>query len=406
MREISGRTQVIAVALITALCMLGDSMLYVVLPISWKEAGLSSLWEVGVLLSVNRLIRVPLGPLIGKWYERSGGRIGLVIAVGLAFVTTLSYGLQGFWLWLVMRCLWGVAWTFLRLGAFSLIVSVSQEHNRGQLMGLYNGLYRLGSLGGMLAGALFATWYGLATASIVLAVCSLCALALVYLFIRPSFTKKQVKPIAVGTEKSWWRQRTVVVTLGTGFVIAMVYQGMFTATLSRLIELRHPLTLVGGVVLGAAIVASLVQGIRWAWEPWAAPWFGKLADRYGRRRIFVSTLLAASVLFGLTIAPFTFAPWIAVLLGIQVTATILTTVMDTLAADEASRQTNSTALMTFYSVTTDMGAAVGPLLAFWMDGHLGLPVMYGGIAVVLLGLGWHWSRSPVSLIAMEKRQTV
>lgn len=147
MRETSGKTQVVAVALVTALCMLGDSMLYVVLPLYWREAGLGSLWEVGVLLSVNRFIRVPFGPLVGKWYERTGGRAGLVLAVVLAFVTTLSYGFQGFWLWLVMRSLWGFAWTFLRLGAYSLIVSVADGHNRGQMMGLYNGLYRLGSLG-------------------------------------------------------------------------------------------------------------------------------------------------------------------------------------------------------------------------------------------------------------------
>ncbi|MGW9129087.1 MFS transporter, partial [Paenibacillus chitinolyticus] len=188
MREVSGKTQVIAVALVTALCMLGDSMLYVVLPIYWKEAGLSSLWEVGVLLSVNRLVRVPLGPLVGKWYERTGGRTGLFLAVGLAFVTTFAYGFQGFWLWLIARCLWGVAWTFLRLGAYSLIVTVAEEHNRGQFMGLYNGLYRLGSLGGMLGGALLASVYGMFFAAVVLATLSLFALILLFLYVRPTFT--------------------------------------------------------------------------------------------------------------------------------------------------------------------------------------------------------------------------
>lgn len=78
-------------------------MLYVVLPLYWKEAGLESLWEVGVLLSINRLVRVPLNPLVSKWYERSGGRSGLLLAVALTFVSTAAYSLQGFWLWLIMR---------------------------------------------------------------------------------------------------------------------------------------------------------------------------------------------------------------------------------------------------------------------------------------------------------------
>ncbi|WP_230077412.1 MFS transporter [Brevibacillus sedimenti] len=166
-----GKTQVMALALVTAMCVLGDSVLYVALPLYWREAGLDALWQVGVLLSVNRLVRVPLGPLIGKWYERTGGRSGLAIAVFLAFVTTASYGFQGFWLWLLMRCLWGAAWTFLRLGAYSLIVSVSDDGNRGHFMGLYNGLFRLGSLVGMLAGPLLVAWVGLRTTSFLLAGC-------------------------------------------------------------------------------------------------------------------------------------------------------------------------------------------------------------------------------------------
>ncbi|UED68336.1 MFS transporter [Brevibacillus sp. HD3.3A] len=394
MREISGRTQVIAVALITALCMLGDSMLYVVLPLYWKEAGLDSLWEVGVLLSINRLIRVPLGPLIGKWYERTGGRAGLVVAVILAFVTTLSYGFQGFWLWLAMRSLWGVAWTFLRLGAYSLIVTVAERHNRGQLMGLYNGLYRLGSLGGMLAGALFATWYGLLPAALVLACCSLVALVLVFLFICPSFTNQtavDVEETGASPSRSLWRQASIQKTMLTALLVTMVYQGMFASTLSRLIEQRTPLLVLGGLVLGAAVLSSLAQGVRWCWEPWAAPVVGRLADRYGRRKMFVATLLTGSLLFACIQGGLPLEAWLAVLLGIQLTATIITTVMDTLAADEAAGQTNITAVMTCYSVITDLGAALGPLIAFWLDEHAGLPVMYLGLSIALFLIALSWS---------------
>lgn len=390
MREIKGKTQVIAVALVTAFCLLGDSMLYIVLPIYWQEAGLSSLWEVGILLSINRLVRVPLGPLVGKWYERAGGRIGLVVAVILAFVTTVSYGFDGFWLWLLMRSIWGIAWTFLRLGAYSLIVSVSEENNRGQLMGLYNGLYRLGSLGGMIAGALLASMYGLAATAFVLGCFSLPALVLVFLYIRPSFQRRHVYTDTDRISISFWKQKSVWITMATALVVAMVYQGMFASTLSRLIENREPMVELGGLMIGAAVMASLVQGARWGWEPWAAPWFGRLSDRYGRKRIFVWALLAAAVLFGVMHAPVAYWLWLCILLGIQWTATVLTTVMDTLAADEATRQANSTALMTLYSVVTDVGAALGPLLAFWIDGRLGLDVAYMAMAVVMLLLSISW----------------
>jgi MFS family permease len=391
MRDKNGKTQVIALALVTAMCLLGDSMLYVALPIYWREAGLDSLWEVGVLLSVNRLVRVPLGPFIGKWYERTGGRSGLTIAVLLAFVTTASYGLQGFWLWLLMRCLWGVAWTFLRLGAYSLIVSVSDEGNRGHFMGLYNGLYRLGSLGGMLAGPLLAAWLGLRTTSFLLAGVSLLAFFLVCVFIPPSFTRQSggTPPAAVRPSLRW--TGSVALTMASGMFVAMCYQGMLASTLSRLIDLRQPFTVIGGMVVGSAVVAGVVQGARWVWEPWAAPWFGRWSDRCGRRRMLVGSLLAAAVLFSLTAAPLPFVPWLGVLLGVQLTGTGLTTVMDTLAADEASRQANGASLLTCYSVVTDLGAAVGPLLAFWADGRFGLNVLYAGTAGFLLAMAAGWS---------------
>lgn len=393
MKESCGKKQVRAIALVTALCLLGDSMLYVVLPIYWREVGLMSLFEVGVLLSVNRLVRIPLGPLIGKWYERSGVRTGLIIAVLLTLATTAGYALQGFWVWLVLRCLWGIAWTFLRLGAFTLIISVSTEHNRGQLMGMYNGLHRLGSLGGMVAGALLVAQFGMQATSLLFATLVLPALALIFVYIRqvnPSDVEVSFAPMAVKTPL--WKKGSVLVTLVSGLLLAMAYQGVFASTLSRLIELRQPVTVVGGIVIGAAVMASIFQGARWGWEPWAAPWFGRLSDAYGRKPLLVGAMFAAAILFGLLHTPITFAWWVLLLLGIQLTATILTTLMDTWAADEASRQPNSTAMMTMYSVVTDMGAALGPLLAYWMDGRFGLDLMYGGIALVMLLMALVWLR--------------
>lgn len=70
MDESGNKNRVRMLAAITAVCLLGDSMLYVVLPIHWQELNLRSLWEVGILLSVNRFIRLPLGPFVGYLYKR------------------------------------------------------------------------------------------------------------------------------------------------------------------------------------------------------------------------------------------------------------------------------------------------------------------------------------------------
>jgi MFS family permease len=245
----------------------------------------------------------------------------------------------------------------------------------------------------MVAGALLVAQFGIQTTSLLFAVLVLPAWVLIYRYIpQASQSDTQVTYASLEVKTSLWKKSSVLVTLLSGLLLALAYQGVFTSTLSRLIELRQPFTVIGGVVIGAAVMASIFQGARWGWEPWAAPWFGRLSDSYGRKRILVGTMGVAAFLFALLHAPVSFAWWVIMLLGIQMTATILTTLMDTWAADEASRQPNSTAMMTMYSVVTDVGAALGPLLAYWMAESYGLDWMYGGIALILLLMALIWLR--------------
>lgn len=116
---------IVVVALATALCLTGDSMLYIALPIYWHEVGLEALWQVGVLLSVNRLIRLPFNPLIGWLYQRISLRAGLLLATTLGTLTTLGYGIaKGFIAWLLLRALWGIGWSFFRIGGLSAAATV------------------------------------------------------------------------------------------------------------------------------------------------------------------------------------------------------------------------------------------------------------------------------------------
>ena len=136
-----------SMAVVSAFCLTGDTMLYIALPLFWQECGLTALWQVGVLLAVNRLVRLPLNPLVRLLYTRIDQRTGMALAVVLAASTTLLYGVaRCFALWLLLRCLWGLAWTLLRLGSLFALMAASRKDNRGYLMGSYNGLVRLGSL--------------------------------------------------------------------------------------------------------------------------------------------------------------------------------------------------------------------------------------------------------------------
>jgi MFS family permease len=383
---------IIVLALLTAACLLGDSMLYVVLPTHWSEAGLSSLWEVGVLLSVNRLIRLPLNPLVGWLYKKISTRQGVLFAIILAFSTTLSYGfIKGFFPLLIIRCIWGLAWTFLRLGSYFAIMDCSTQFNRGHCMGTFNGLYRLGSLAGMLAGGFIADAFGLSITALLFGLFTLLSIPAALLWV-PNSKDTNVRKEEHPVQKSvLWQDSTIFWALMTGTLVAMIYQGMFTATLSYLVQIHNSsMITIHGTVIGAASLAGILQAIRWGWEPWLAPWIGKKSDgQQGRRKVLVISLLLASLLFLLIPFQIPLFFWIIIILGIQITATALTTLTDAIASDAASASSKYLVL-TVYSIAVDLGAALGPFIGYSLNEYVAPYAAYWCAVIILLFMTIAW----------------
>jgi MFS family permease len=379
------------VALITAACLLGDSMLYVVLPTHWDEMGLTTLWEVGVLLSVNRFVRLPLSPLVGWLYRSLCKRTGILLAVTLAAVTTAGYGMaEGFWSLFWLRCLWGVAWTFLRLGAYFTIMDLADDHHRGYYFGTYNGLFRLGSLFGMLLGGILADSWGITPVSLAFSIMAAASIPVVLSCVAVERTGG-VAPQMSTVSFSIWKRPTVTWTMLSGLCVALLFQGVVAAMLSHVIEGRLTFApQIGGFLAGAAAIAGFLQALRWGWEPFLAPWFGRLSDGVkGRRKLFVTWLAAAALLFAMVPVQMPFWLWLFLFLGLQLTATALTTLMDAIASDVASR-TSKLTVMTTYSMMTDLGAALGPSLGFTVGSWFGSEAAFAGAAAIcgIMALRW------------------
>ena len=383
---------VIVLALLTAACLVGDSMLYIVMPTHWQEFGLDSLWEVGVLLSANRLVRLPLNPVVGWAYKRISTRQGVLIAAILALLTTLSYGfVKGFYPLLLIRCIWGVAWSFLRLGSFFAIADCASDTNRGHCMGVFNGLYRLGSLAGMLAGGFIADLFGLTATALFFGAVTFSAIPAAFLSV-PAAKNHSNSPAEASPPLSvLWRDAGVLLALFTGAVVAMIYQGVFTATLSYLVETHNSSTVsLAGFVFGAASLAGILQAIRWSWEPWLAPWVGIKSDgRHGRKKVLLLSLFLAALLFCLLPLDIPLLPWLLVVMGVQVTATALTTLTDAVAADAANRAAK-VLVLTAYSLAIDLGSAIGPIIGYLLNSNLDPYAAYWMAAVSLLALATAW----------------
>jgi MFS family permease len=382
---------IIILALITAVSLFGDSMLYVVLPIHWQEVGLTSLIEVGILLSANRFVRLPLGPLIGWLYKKISIRNGVFLAVFIAGMTTLLYGwVDGFYSWLILRCIWGVAWSLFRLGSYFMLLELSDGQNRGYFMGTYNGLYRIGSLVGMLAGSVCVELFGLRAVATTFGILAFLVLPAVYKFVPKA--KNQI------TTKEAPLQKRVILklpalqgTLISVFLVAMCLDGMLTATLSHLIDVHHKTSFMFyEIVIGAATLAGALQAVRWTLGSFMSPWFGRLSDRKWGRRPFLTGLLAlASIFMATANFEIPFGLWLLDLLALLIVSNLLSTIMDALISDIASGSAR-TFIMTMYVVITDVGASMGPLFGYLSEHFIGLSMTYWLSATLLLLLSMAW----------------
>jgi predicted MFS family arabinose efflux permease len=385
---------VLLVGAITALALIGDSMLYVVLPVYWQDAGLTALWQVGILLSINRLVRLPLNPVIGWLYQRIPIKAGLAAAVALAAVTTSGYGWgKGFALWLVLRSVWGLAWSFLRMGGYLTVIGCSNETNRGRLMGMYNGIWRIGSLAGFLLGGLLVPLVGLSAVSTAFGLAALAGLPVIALSVLPEVgrTERSARAGAAKQSALWSGPASQILLVG---LAVSLLQAVVGATLTYIIDANHSDgagILFAGIVVSSTALSGALQALRFAWEPFLAARFGALSDGpRGRAPYLIAALFASAVGYSLLPWNIPLPLWIAVVLFVMLAGTALTTLTDAIAADTA-RSTSVIALMTAYIVTTDLGAALGPALAYLtLHSAYGLEATFLSCAVVFVLLGlWY-----------------
>lgn len=377
-------------ALITAVSLFGDSMLYVALPIHWKEAGLLSLVEVGIILSANRFIRLPLNPLISWLYNKMSIRLGLFVAVIIAGTTTFLYGwAHGLIYWLILRCIWGLAWSLIRLGAYRLILDTSTNDDRGHLLGSFNGLSKIGKLVGMLAGGFFVEWFGIRDVAIVFGILAFMVLPLV---LKIPIPERHGDIDELKTElPSPLKQPALLWILLTVFLVMLCLEGMVTATLSHLIDIRESHINFYGVMIGAAALTGLLQATRIIIGAFLSPWVGKKSDGiWGRRPFLVSALLLGSIFVAIVQFDLPLGLWLVNLLAILLTSSVLAVLMDAVTSDIAEGR-SKTAIITLYVIVSDVGAAFGPVLGYLSERSLGLSATYWISAAILFLLCLRWA---------------
>ncbi|HEY0202216.1 MAG TPA: MFS transporter, partial [Burkholderiaceae bacterium] len=140
------------------LCLPGDTVLYLLLPLYAAGFGLS-LPEVGVLLAANRLVRIAGYGWISRLHARHGPRWLCCAAVLGSVACALGYAaLSGFWALLPLRLLWGLCYGAMNLALQAL--ATSQADGAARRSGRAQALVAAGPMLALPLGAALALHWG------------------------------------------------------------------------------------------------------------------------------------------------------------------------------------------------------------------------------------------------------
>ena len=345
---------VVVISAATAFSLLGDQMLYAVLPAYFERLGLTAI-EVGILLSANRWIRLLTNQIAHAASPRLPPRILLAGAFALGALTTLGYAATASFAVLVSaRLAWGLAWSFIRHVGVLEVIAHAPADAGGRAIGFYNGVARIGSVAGLLGGAALVDAFGYVTAVWLLAAASLVSVALV-LRDRSLVT---LPPRTDADAAATRLDRRGTVELALGFSIGIVGPGFVTSTLGVVLQ---PYTANGPLLPGitAATVTGALLAIRFVIESAAAPALGATSDRWGIRRTATRFfLLGGAALLAACAQPDSLPLLALFMLAFFASSTALHSGIS------ASVSAHGSAAYARYVTAGDIGSAAGPLLGW------------------------------------------
>jgi len=338
---IGGRAVALSGAVI-GLGLLGDTLIYAVLPLYHVELGMS-LAMVGVLLSLNRWTRLLANSLVAGIGEHVGARRMMILAALGSVVSTTCYGLDGGEaLQMAARILWGISFAALNLG--SLAYAVADRANAGKRVGASRGLIGVIQASCFVGGGLLVLQIGPRHVFLVLGALTLLAVvaALMLPPLHSEPTDRRGFRLPVPHRLEVW-----------GFLLGFSGDGVFLLTLAFL--LKDSVTSVAPIM-----ATALVLSLRCVMEASGGPVGGWMGDRFGARVVATLTGTVLVVGYVLIACHIDVVGSIVIVLSRGLFNTLIPVmVMQRVTGGYLSSQAS-------YSTWRDFGAAVGPLTAPWL----------------------------------------
>jgi len=365
----TGWHNIIASSSIMSLALLGDALLYAVLPAYAEHFGLTLGW-VGVMLSANRIIRVFAYGVIARLTRKIGIRYMCIAAATTATLSTAAYGIsQGPTAILLARLLWGLTYATLVLATLSYAIECRQS--AGMRVGVGQSIQRVGPILALLFGTWLVGKVGPNAVFLILAVPTLLAIPIALTLpesVQPGATQSQRISIARPTAID-------VLYFLQGYGVDGVFALSITLIFAREVSLSQ------AVISGGALLA-----VRHFAEAIAAPLFGWIADRVGARRVFM--FAAALTMFG----------FVGVAVGFTITGALLMLLFrgalaslgPAVIAQSLTSDQDALGALARMQTWRDIGASAGPLATGFLLTVLSAELQHGIVAVAMAAGLIYW----------------
>ena len=346
-----------------SLALLGDALIYIVLPVNAEAFGVGLAW-VGILLAANRIVRTFSYGMIAVLGERIGIRNLCILATVTAIVSTAMYGLVAGWAaLLVARILWGLSYGALLLAALGY--AASDRARTGSRVGVSRAIEQVGPLLALTVGAWLAGLVGPQEVFLYLALVS-CIGALFALKL-PRRIDKPPTPRADLPSALPKPDRLDILIFWMGFSIDGVFTMTVTIMLAEHIVLEMAM-LLGGLFFAGRRVIEMV----------AAPLSGYIADRFGVRTPLTATSFLLVIGLGLVGLGWLYAGALAIVLARGALGTLIPAAVALFAPDAVLQS------LARNQTWRDIGAAMGPLTTGFVLGSTTPENLHRVLAMIVL----------------------
>ncbi len=323
-----------------SLALLGDALIYIVLPVNADVFGVSLAW-VGILLAANRIVRTFSYGMIAVLGEHIGIRNLCILATATAIISTAMYGLvQGWPALLAARVLWGLSYGALLLAALGY--AASDRARTGSRVGVSRAIEQVGPLLALTVGAWLAGIVGAQQVFLYLAVVS--CLGAIFALRLPRRIAKPPTPKADRPSALPKPDRLDILIFWMGFAV----DGLFTMTVT--IMLAEHIALEMAMLSGGAMFAG-----RRVIEMVVAPLSGYIADRFGVRAPMIGNAVLLAAGLALVGLGWLFTGALAIVLARGALGTLIPAAVALFAPDAVLQS------LARNQTWRDIGAALGPL---------------------------------------------